>query len=205
MPRSPAKACTSTAASPPGPSLGPPRDAQEVRSLAQWGLCALLTGLACQFRSNPDPAVPEPEDQSSGGTDSLAGRPVTTTAPLLGAGIPGAGWSAPGGRRLARVADTPELTGGERPRRADIGATTNKHADIARDDATATWWPHANPTLASSLTPGGQARRCSCCGGWILAQGCVPRDLNPNVSEERAATYMITVAAIAEFALDVSG
>jgi hypothetical protein len=46
MPRSPAKPLTSTAASPPDTSLDPPRDAEEVRLWAQWGLDALLTGLA---------------------------------------------------------------------------------------------------------------------------------------------------------------
>lgn len=73
------------AASPPDTSLGPPREAEEVRSWRKWGLDALLTG--------------------------PAGRPVTAAQP-----------------RAARI------TGGERPRRADIGATTNKHAEIARDD-----------------------------------------------------------------------
>jgi hypothetical protein len=63
------------------------------------------------------------------------------------------GWRAPRGRRLARLTDTLELTGGERPRRADIGATANKHAEIARDDH-GHLLPHADPTQASALTPG---------------------------------------------------
>jgi hypothetical protein len=84
---------------------------------------------------------------------------VTTTAPLLGAGIPdGPGWSAPRGRRLARVTGTLELTGGERPRRADIGATTNKHAEIARDDRNGHLVPHADPAQVSALTPGASQR-----------------------------------------------